>query len=779
MKKLVFCFALTACAVGCADDAEDQNASCGHGRMGDDGVCICDAGYKHNLSLVCKDCADGYSKNADGLCVKPGSDNGNDGNDGNNGNNGNNSGGSENDGNCAATFVYFNQYTNIGSGGTADFDVYIVGDFNDWQNAVGNADYKMTSDGNGTHTITLDVKKGSEYRYKFYVDGWADNSWQSDPANSSADEDGNAIAVFSKCGMQFGQGGSIEIGDNHIKSIARSGNSIVIALADGVSITGVSGGVNPQISGSTVTDAVTENNRYNYVIQTDKGEVYAPVWVEDSEFNWRDALLYFAFTDRFSDGDPSNNAPATDATHQGTSDARWMGGDFKGLQNKVEDGYFEKLGVNTLWISSVSMNTQETSIGTDNNVYSAYHSYWPITTFMTAENQSEFNGLSAIEPHFGSMTDLQNLVDACHKRGMRVLVDFAANHVHKSSPIYQKHQDWFNDAPNGRLCDNDNNWDNYSEKCWFSQDLPDIDYENSDARKLMVDHAVWLIKQTGIDGFRVDAVKHMNIQFIKDLRAAIETLFANTGITFYTVGETFTSDIGLLNKYIGNNLLHAQFDFPLYYRFQNILSDGNMSGVRGDGLSISPNSPFNSNLMGTFIGNHDVARALSVAAGQNQNKWGNNEDVNDWLPYFKVKQAMTIQLTQPGVPLIYYGDEYGMVGANDPDNRRMMKFSDYSSEQETMLAYVRQLGQIRASHKALTRGTRTDLDSTNGDKIWCYEMSYENEKIIVGVAASDGDGSCNLNGEKTLEDLLNPGSSKNASSLNFDGMSRFQIYRVK
>ena len=810
MKKSVICFAIAAFIAGCADDTNESSA-CGHGTKNESGVCICDEGYKTNLAGICNVCLAGYTQNAKGECVKDGTGNtGNNGNSGNTGNNGNSGNTGNEDGKCYATFTYFNEYTNIASGGTADFDVYLVGEFNNWLDAVegaitspSKANYKMTSDGKGNHTIKIEVEKDDSYKYKYYVDGWDKDSWKTDPANGEKDNDDNSIAKITQCGISFGKsgtasgntggntggnaggntgGGTVVLGDNHIKSIVVNGKNVTITLSDGVNITSVTGGKNAQYTGSVVTDTVDKNTRYNYDIKTDKGDVYAPVWVEDTAFDWRDALLYFAFTDRFVDGDSSNNTPTTDASHEGTSDARWMGGDFKGLKQKVEEGYFTNMGVNTLWISSVSMNTQGTSKGTDNRTYSAYHSYWPITTFMTDANKdTDFKGMKAIEPHFGTMEELRALVDACHERGMRVLVDFAANHVHRDSPIYKNHQNWFNDAPNGVLCDKDNNWDNYPEKCWFSADLPDINYEIADARQLMVDHAIWLIKQTGIDGFRVDAVKHMNIQFIKDLRSAVETLFNNTGITFYMVGETFTGDVGLINKYIGNDLLHAQFDFPLYYSIQDVLRSGNMGKVIYDKTSLN-NSPYPTHLMGTFMGNHDVARALSVAAGQSKDKWKQNPEVpdSDWKSYFKVKQAMTILLTQPGVPLIYYGDEYGMEGANDPDNRRMMEFGDaLNNEQKGALKYVQKLGTIRAQHPAIRRGTRKNIDQPN-DQLWCYEMNDGTETIIVGIAGPEGGGDCNLGSEKTLVNLLadEPAEIK-TSTLHVGDAERFQIYLVK
>ncbi len=731
---------------------------------------------------------------------------------------------------CQTTFKFSNEWLDKnGDGSAANWQVYLVGSFNvDSNNEWVKTDpkYLMQGDGNGKRTITVELPQNSCYEYKYYIDGWGGDSWHTDGANNA-----NGVANITSCGKTYGNGvtdsGSCSnsSGNNNNPStpVASASNcwlesepsvsgktiSFEIQCKDGSSsISNVSGGISPQINGMKVTDTVPENSKYSYTVTVDDSEVFVPVWVEDNKFDWKDAVLYFAFTDRFMDGDSSNNNPATDASDQGSSSARWKGGDFKGLQTKVDEGYFTNLGVNTLWISSVSMNAQGISWGTngDTHSYSAYHSYWPVSSFMTDTNMSEFtsnssNGvqIQAIEPHFGTMDDLKNLVDACHKKGIRVLIDFAANQVHKDSPVYINHRNWFNDVDNPVICDDNNGWgwNNYSEKCWFSADLPDIDYGNAEARKAMIDHVEWLVKKTNVDGFRVDAVKHMNVQFIKDMRAKTDQLYSNSGSMFYMVGETFDGNRGNLNNFIGDDMLHAQFDFALYYALQgNVIACKDENGSKNceyadfgsvkAALEESKNT-YKSDLMGTFMGNHDVARALSVAANQYQDKWGSNEEVNEsswgvdnwWIPYFKVKAAWTILLTNPGVPLIYYGDEYGQEGSNDPDNRRMMKFDNFNAQQSEMLSFVQKLGKIRSEHKAITRGWREDLDTQA--KHWCYKVTNGNESIIVALAASNGNGEkCNLNGNYKLQNLLNPEAPEfETGEITFGDDNKLSVYLVK
>ena len=860
---------------GCADKAEKEEVLdpyCGHGKNVNN-HCICDHPYKNDLEGKCHACESGYYHiDLNDVCISWNDT-------------------IEPEDTCIVTFDYTNIYTSVLSGGQKNSDVYVVGSMNDWKI---NKEYKMAPRGDGSHLLRVVLPKNTTFEYKFFIDGWGNDSYRVD---SGAElKNGNNVVNTVSCDTKYiyNENGPINNSDTYHelllyetsvdKNASNNTINIYVNVADGYKIKEVSGassfkdteknnddgshdltdlfsisfsnellarlkdnGIsdpenadfatildaieNMVIKEGAFTDGESDINlstigilrelyeasqmadiTYNHIISVDvplgvnkyaytikaekngqKAELYVPVWVEDKPFDWHEAVLYFAFTDRFVDGDPSNNIPVTHADYG----AEWKGGDFKGLRQKVESGYFDALGVNTLWISSVSMNTQVTSNGTngDNHVYSAYHSYWPVSTFMTADNQAEFTSMStgevkitAFEPHFGSADDLRDLVNSCHKRGIRVLVDFAANHVHRDSPMYIKHKEWFYPDEGSYICDSDNNWNDKPESCWFSQDLPDINYELPEPRELMVEHAKWLIRETNIDGFRVDAVKHMNIKFIQMLRAGIEDLFRNTGITFYTVGETFTSDNGLLNKYIGDDLLHAQFDFPYYYAIQSMLKG------YGLGAASDPHQQFNSDLMGTFMGNHDVERAISVATcTRDENcyndikvKWGMNPTPEADYPYNRLKLAWTILLTSPGVPLIYYGDEFGMPGSNDPDNRRMMLFdNDLNGYQKSTLSYVQQLGKLRHQHSAMMYGTVTTLSKTERDGqvvAWCYKVSDSKETIIVAVATDEcgsNDCGCGLDKQYILQDLLepsNPDETKDGVDLR---QNKFKIFKAK
>ncbi|MBQ9244605.1 MAG: hypothetical protein IJ165_15505 [Proteobacteria bacterium] len=499
----------------------------------------------------------------------------------------------------------------------------------------------------------------------------------------------------------------------------------------------------------TFSDDMGSARKASYTVEVaqnyDVEPLYVPVWHEETLFDWRDAVMYFAFIDRFSNGDTSNDAKIG-------VQYDWMGGDFAGLKSVVESGYFTDLGVNALWISSVSMNSQKAS-----GQMSAYHSYWPLTTGYTDKTASIFSGaysnnvpITPIEPHFGTLEELKALVRSCHDRGIRVLVDFAVNHVEEDSPVYKLHPDWFNGVDvadrDSILCegphDSQQNWNIIPETCWFGPNLPDFNYNKQEVREFVLDHARWLVRTTGIDGFRLDAVKHMPMQMIRDLRAAMDELYQYSDIPFYMVGETFDG-VDKIKQYIGDTMLHGQFDFPLYNTIRGTIMNGDGKFWDLKDFVAWNDTTYGSALMSTFLGNHDVARAISHIHHDSEEKYGNNPEVGDAWAYRQLKLAWTFLMTSPMIPLIYYGDEYGLEGANDPDNRRMMEFGDaLNPNQQETLQLVRKLGQIRRQHPALSRGKRQTVDAY--DRSYTYVMRDENETILVGINDSDEPQTYNL-----------------------------------
>lgn len=496
--------------------------------------------------------------------------------------------------------------------------------------------------------------------------------------------------------------------------------------------------------------------------------VTAPPPPEDSPIEaWRDAVMYFVFVDRFVDGDPSNNGtPVANVPPL----ANYHGGDWQGVINKIKEGYFGQLGVNTLWLTVPVDNTEQSGKGDDGHEYSAYHGYWPKDFYKTEE-------------HFGTMAKLKELVDEAHKVNIKVLIDYAANHAHSSAAVYQQNMGWFWPNSNGNggncVCGQGCGWEGPTqERCWFTPYLPDFNYEVPEARKYSIDNMVWWWQQTGIDGLRLDALKHMHISWLTDLRTRVNNdIDKVTGKHFYMVGETYTGDKGLIKYYVDPlTKLDGQFDFPHRAEVCSkiLLRQGTMQDLEG---FLNGNDAYYGNgIMSTFIGNHDLPRVIHLAQdgplwtnpwdGGKNNQWPNQ--AGPGLPggqvaFERMANAFTLLMTTRGVPLIYYGDEIGLPGAGDPDNRRDMQWSGYSAGQNLLKAHIAKLGQIRKDHVALRRGNRTSLWAT-ADTM-AYKMVHATETVYVAINRGDAQSSVSGLPSGALTNLLT-GQSVTGPTLN-------------
>jgi len=469
--------------------------------------------------------------------------------------------------------------------------------------------------------------------------------------------------------------------------------------------------------------------------------LWVPMWIGPGEkysgFTWYDANIYQIFVDRFLDADPANNINNGVGDLARVTDWRseWQGGDYKGITQKLREGYFEQMGINTLWISSPQMNSHNSQPAvslSDTKRYSSYHSYHPVTTGYTAADHLGYD--TPIEPAFGTEDDLHELIREAHSRGMRVITDFVANHVHKEAKLYQLHPDWFSPY---NPCDG--HWDDARINCWFTTDMPDFDYgAHPDAIKAVVDSALWQIQELDLDGFRADALKQMDDKFVLALKAAvvseIETTVSdhsmpNEPTIFYMVGESLG---GWARYHVRADMVQGQVDEGYYNQttaslltFSGSMRDLANFAIPNDTAYLTP-QPINGGvggypgaIMGNFFGNHDQVRALT----QSQNHGGG---------YERLRLAQTFLFTSPGnVPMLYEGDDIGLPGDVDPDNRKMMKFTALSTDEQTTLANAQKAGLARAQHPALRHGTRTTVWLE--DWFWVYKVSDATEDVYVAI----------------------------------------------
>ena len=638
--------------------------------------------------------------------------------------------------------------------------VQLETDFNAWSTGI-----PMTKGTGGSWQVTTQVPYGKDVQYKFVADGnWLVNAGEPTvqlPSNVGTNT--NNIAQAITCGgtapgvLQL-VGGTVTTSASSysfqvqfVPGGADLDTSKTVVTLNGAAVPGGAVPYDPttHLFTVSVSSGVTAPDKYGYLFQVQDQDgnpatLFVPFWIEASTFEWSDSFMYEVMVDRFLAGGTSQagpNGPPTDPVGD------WKGGDFGGVTQKIEEGYFDAMGINTLWLSSPVLGTKLCEMGVNANAghcLSGYHSYFPIASGWTygSENDALFsaNGItSPIEPHFGVAADLVALVNAAHRHGIRVLTDLVVNHVFADStpPSGQKAQlsplavghetdlAWFNIPYSSGTndCGNESLWDapltqtwNRAD-CWFDPYLPDFNTTNPSVDDALADHAVWLMEQFNLDGFRVDAVKQVTNKLCVDMRSKISAAIS-TNLPFYIVGEALGGVVANVMDCVGTTMFDGSMDDPLHDTIVGTIlqSDSNAGNDLDDGVmydeatwtGVSPGA-----LMGHFFGSHDTPRAISLAAGEDVNDpWTNPPPPQETssAAFSHLQLAHAFLLTYDSIPVLWMGDEFGMPGAIDPDCRRMMRFgSDLSGAEQGTLANFQKLGTVRGAHSALRRGTRTRL----------------------------------------------------------------------
>ncbi|MCA9607373.1 MAG: Beta-galactosidase C-terminal domain [Myxococcales bacterium] len=606
------------------------------------------------------------------------------------------------------------EYTNSGAS-----TVWISGTFTSWATTPAEGALEMVNDGAGHWSLTTLIEPFGRHEYKLIVDG---TSWIADP---SATE--NVDDTF--------------------------------------------GGLNSVL----------------YVCTTGCGDL--------GEFDWRDAVMYFALVDRFSDSDGRADpvSGATDGDARTGPSGQYEGGDLTGATNRL--GYLADLGVTAVWLSAPYDNRDLAGAAidprSDTHTYSAYHGYWPSPANIDYSDPFMPSPRPVVEPRIGGEAALRTFVDTAHTTmaadgvPMRVLFDYVMNHVDIESGLYRAHEGWFAERDMRiPLCGPENLWDDpyWGIRCAFTDYLPAFDFANPDnpePRNWSVNDAMWWAREFDLDGYRLDAIKHVPLSWLTDLRARLNReLTSPVGGRFYLVGETFAyDDRALLRHYVDpDTMLDGQFDFPFKARLCEAAfrPEGDMSvfasWMDGNDGFYGPEA-----IMSTWIGNHDIPRAIHFASGEITDCRTGSNPGNGWdwrpgqpadaAPYERLGVAFAIMFTNPGVPLIYYGDEIGLAGGGDPDNRRMMPWNDaeLNAHQIALRDRVRALARVRATHRALTRGRRRTISADRDT--WVYGMGGCGDsapEVTVAINRSDSSRSVTLPAG-SYTDLVGGGSVSGGS----------------
>lgn len=474
--------------------------------------------------------------------------------------------------------------------------------------------------------------------------------------------------------------------------------------------------------------ASSDDGLFNDVlVPLDRGRVVKSVKHLDRH-DTQAQVLYSLMIDRFRNGNPSNDCPLNREDVLPKVD--YYGGDLRGVTDKIEDGFFEELGITTIWISPITQNPYD-AWGLNKEPFtrfSGYHGYWPIYT-------------TRIDERFGTDAELRELLSTAHAHGLNVILDYVANHMHIDSPVLREHPDWTTPMylPDGRR--NLELWDDERLTTWFDVHIPTLDLEREEICEPMTDSALYWIANYDFDGFRHDACKHIPENYWRMLCHKMKTRFPERRL--WQIGETYGSP-ELIGSYVKTGMIDAQFDFNVYHTAIDVLAaDGDMTRI-ADEVSRSASAYGSHHTMGNITGNHDKPRFISVAGGAvspyEDSKlagWTRDIGVGDPIGYRKLALLDALICTVPGVPCIYQGDEYGVPGANDPDNRRMMAFDGYTETEQAQREMTRRLISLRRGSLPLIYG---DMATLYLDcQTWIFARAYMGEYVVVALnLAADG-----------------------------------------
>lgn len=471
--------------------------------------------------------------------------------------------------------------------------------------------------------------------------------------------------------------------------------------------------------------ATSADGRFNDILlPLECGEVV----VDAAKINRKDhqsQALYSLMIDRFNNGKAENdwkiNSPEV------LDKVDYQGGDIVGITQKINDGFFEELGVSTIWISPITQNPYD-AWGQNTNPdtkFSGYHGYWPI-----------FN--TVVDKRFGTDEELREMLSTAHNNGMNVILDYVANHMHINSPVLQQHPDWTTDLilPDGR--ENIALWDEQRLTTWFDKHIPTLDLEREEICDPMTDSALHWVRNFDFDGFRHDACKHIPLNYWRMLTHKMKSEMPNR--TMWQIGETYGS-VELIGSYVKSGMIDSQFDFNLYHTSRDVIVDTTRSMLDIVRTVEESEAAYGSHhTMGNITGNHDKPRFISLAGGD-MSLWCPDDKAEGWNREVVVgdmdKGHAGLQLlkaiitTVPGVPCIYQGDEYGVPGANDPDNRDMMRFEADNEYQEREFAQTQALLKHRRQTMPLMYGDYRTLYAD--DAAWVFLRHYMGQWSVVAI----------------------------------------------
>lgn len=447
----------------------------------------------------------------------------------------------------------------------------------------------------------------------------------------------------------------------------------------------------------TVTDQY--GNKFSTTVDV---EITDRVKKNENDFDWDEAVVYFMMTDRFFDGNESNNTASGADTYGKNNPGLYHGGDFAGVTAKLD--YLQDLGVNTIWLTPIVENVKGVAVtdeGKEDVPYNAaYHGYWA----------SDFTKLN---PTLGTTEEFETMISEAHKRGMRIMVDIVVNHAGYGS------ESTFADMLR------DKSISEGDIKSW-QDGLPDFATENADVRAKLVEWQTSWMKDYGVDYFRVDTVKHVD----STTWAALKNSTTEVNPSFKMIGEYYGAGYASNGSTLGTGQMDADLDFDFNDQATSFVS-GNISSV--ESFLSSRNTALNNAYMtGQFLSSHDENGFKASLM--------NGKQYTEDKATAAALVAATLQLTAKGIPVIYYGEEVGLSGLNNypyNTNRYDMDFSKATKDNVTYQHYKNLLSIRNAYTDVFARGSRKVVASSNEEGYDVVSRSYGGTTLYVGMNIKD------------------------------------------
>ncbi len=442
-----------------------------------------------------------------------------------------------------------------------------------------------------------------------------------------------------------------------------------------------------------------------------------------------DDVAYLVMPDRFANGDPSNDdPPAAKGLFDRSKKRYYHGGDLEGVRQRLP--YLRELGVTALWLNpwydnANRLNERETYDGAP---ITDYHGYGAV----------DFYG---VDEHLGDLAGLRALVDAAHAAGIKVVQDQVANHTGPYHPWVKDPPTptWFYGTAEKHLANVWQTWtlaDPYATPAtqretlegWFIDILPDLNQDDPEARRYLIQNALWWVGIAGLDGIRQDTIPYVHRRFWRDWNAALKQEHKH----LTAVGEMFDADPSLVSVFQAGRPafdgidagFDSVFDFPLYTTLRQVFAQGGELRELAKMLARDRLYPRPEGLW-TFVGLHDVERFMNEKAAS----------------HASLRLAFTTIFTLRGTPLVYYGDEIAMPGQGDPDNRRdfpggfpgdgrnAFEASGRTPDEQAVFEHVKRLGALRQSLEPLRRGRSVTLATTA--QTWSFARVGKGEAALV------------------------------------------------